>query len=414
MINNALIIDNDIRLASRIQNNLESNLDFNCKIINDPDSIKDYDDLDKYNVYIIRHNSKNSELINKLTDDEKIVIVLTSKDDDKTREEILKYSATDYILINSNSKGNVVLNTLQRVIENKNFNIMLVDDSKIIIHTLSILLDAQNLNYITFTDGEKAWSYLEDTKSKKVDLIISDYEMPNMNGYELLKRVRAKFQMEDLPMLILSGTENTNMIAKFLKAGANDYIPKPFFNEEFIARVSNTLKTLTMFRKIKNMATTDFLTGLHNRSYFYEAGTTILKLSRRNKQGMSITMIDIDNFKKFNDTYGHEVGDRALKHVANILNESIRESDICVRFGGEEFVILLTNCTHEKAMEVMHSICKKVAETELIIDIKLKLTVTISAGVTSKIDELDNMLKTADDYMYKAKQNGKNQAYSEE
>ena len=302
MVHTALIVDNDIRLTTKIESNMENNLDFTCTVINDLDFTEEYSKYAPFGVYIIRHSAKNAQLINNLTDEEKIVIVLTSRDDDKTRQEILKYSATDYIVVNNSSRGDVVVSTVKRIINNQSFNIMIVDDSNVILATLSILLETQNLNYIKFSDGQEAWNYLEDPESKDIDLIISDYEMPNMNGYELVKRVRTKFKIEDLPILVLSGTENTNMIAKFLKAGANDYIPKPFLNEEFIARVSNTLSISTMFKKIKEMATTDFLTGLHNRTYFYDAGTTILKQSKRNKQGMSICMIDIDNFKKFNDT----------------------------------------------------------------------------------------------------------------
>jgi len=415
MLNTALIIDNDTRLLDKLRVNIQDNLKMSCKVMDNFDEKKEtYEDLGAYGVYIIRHNSKNKKLINYLIDEEKIVIVLTARDDEKTRKEILAYCATDYIVTNSSSNSDMVVNTIQRIKENTNLTVMIVDDSSLILNTLAILLETQNLNFIKFVDGEKAWNYLNNSKSNKIDLIISDYEMPNMNGYELVKKVRTKFNIEELPVLILSGTENTDMIARFLKAGANDYIPKPFINEEFLARVSNTLDIVRMFKKIKNMATTDFLTGLHNRIFFYETGLQVLKLTKRHKDPMSISMIDIDNFKKFNDTYGHEVGDRALKHVAKTLSDSVRESDICVRFGGEEFVVLLPNCANKQAMRIMQNVCKKIEESKLIIDDNLELTVTISAGVTSVIDDLDNMLNKADTFMYKAKENGKNQAYSDE
>jgi len=414
MTNSALIIDNDIRLTSKIMHALEDELDYTCTVINDLDHTDGYDNIGPFSVYIIRHCQQNIELINHLTDDDRMVIVLTNRDDEKTREEIIKYAATDYLVINSNSKINVIIHTVRRIMENKNFNIMIVDDSKVILNTLTILLDSQNLNHTRFSDGAQAWKYLQDPKSDKVDLIISDYEMPNMNGYELVKRVRTKFNMEDLPVLILSGTENLNMIAKFLKAGANDYIPKPFINEEFIARISNTLSVLSLFRKIKDMATKDFLTGLYNRAYLFDVGEQMIKLAKRNKQDISLCMIDIDNFKSFNDTYGHEVGDRALKHLSSNLEDSTRESDICIRHGGEEFVLVLANCSHEEAMKIMTNICKKVEASKIILDDKKELTLTISAGVTTKLDTLDNMLIVADEYMYYAKNNGKNQAYSKE
>ena len=129
---------------------------------------------------------------------------------------------------------------------------MIVDDSSLILNTLSILLDTQNINYVRCKNGVEAWEYINNSDSKGIDLVISDYEMPKMDGYELAKRIRSKYPKEDLPLLILSGTEENAMISKFLKAGVNDYIPKPFINEEFINRVSNTLTMLEMHRALKD------------------------------------------------------------------------------------------------------------------------------------------------------------------
>jgi diguanylate cyclase (GGDEF)-like protein len=203
------------------------------------------------------------------------------------------------------------------------------------------------------------------------------------------------------------------MISRFLKIGANDYIPKPFTNEELIARVSNTLTISEMFKKINNMAMTDYLTGLHNRAYFYQAGDHLLAVSKRGNYPLSLCMIDIDNFKSLNDKYGHDVGDQALIHVANIMQKTLRKSDIIVRFGGEEFIILLSNCSHDQAYETMQKITDLVYDSTFITNNGEKLKISISSGLTSQIDTLDKMVAKADSYMYKSKENGKNQVYSE-
>jgi len=277
-----------------------------------------------------------------------------------------------------------------------------------------MLLDSQNINHIQCHDGAEAWKYLQDPTSKKIDLVVSDYEMPQMNGYDLVKKIRSKYSFDELPVLILSGTENTYMICRFLKAGANDYIPKPFINEEFIGRVSNALTVVDMFNEIKNMAMTDQLTGLHNRMYFYDAGVKIYEGAKRANNPIAIAMIDIDNFKSINDTYGHEVGDQALKHVSKTIKKSLRRSDVFVRFGGEEFVILLPNTPHDQAMKVTKKVCSLVEKEHLTLDDGTTLTITISIGVTSEVVDIDKMLEKADHYMYTAKQNGKNRVYSEE
>ena len=366
-----------------------------------------------FDIYLIRRNKENIRLINILTSHSKLVIILTNSDDDKVIEEIVSYGATDYI-VTSNRNDKIDINVIKRIMKNSTFKVMVVDDSELVLKKLSYVLDSQNLKNIGFLDGEEAWSYLNNPDSDKIDLVIVDYKMPKMNGYELTLKIRSKFNIEHLPILILSAVDNPNTISKFLRAGANDYIPKPFVHEEFIARVSNTLSMLSLFNEVKNMANTDYLTGLNNRIYFYSTVPKILIRSKRNKEPLSIVMIDIDNFKLLNDKYGHSVGDKALKQVSIILKESVRESDECIRFGGEEFLIVLPNCPHYKAMEVMQKATKNISSSILTVDDKIALNITISSGVTSHIDELDKMIACADAYMYKAKEKGKNLVYSGE
>ena len=408
--NTVLIIDTDTRYTDKLKSKLENNLDVSCKIISSCDNIKD---VESYDIYFIRINHKNEEIIDKLTDNDKLVVLLTDDDNDYTRDIIHKSGASDYILTNKSSKGNVALRIANRLINNSEITVMIIDDSPVILCTLSILLETQNLNYIKCVDGQEAWNYLNNPITPNVDLIITDYEMPKMDGYEFTKLVRTRFPMEELPILILSGTQDTLMIAKFLKVGANDYIPKPFSNEEFIARLSNTLNILDMFKKIRNMAMTDHLTGLHNRSYFYQAGEQLLSVSKRSSSPITLCMIDIDNFKSINDSFGHGIGDKALKHVSNTIKKTIRASDILVRFGGEEFIVLLSNCGSTQAYQVANNIVKAISNSIFYLDDDNKLQITISAGLSKESTSLETMVLEADKSMYKAKENGKNQVFIE-
>ena len=249
MFKKALIIDNDTRHIDTLKQKLITDINLKSDIIDSLNSLSSIDNINTYDIFFIRYHDKTKELIDKLSDDDEKVIILTNKYDDNIREEILAMGVSDYIITDNNSRGDIASNLVKRLFDNSNLRVMIVDDSSLILNTLTILLDTQNLNYVRCKNGQEAWDYISKSESKKVDLVISDYEMPEMNGYELTKRIRSKYNKETLPILMLSGTEENSMIAKFLKAGVNDYIPKPFINEEFINRVSNTLTLLELLRK---------------------------------------------------------------------------------------------------------------------------------------------------------------------
>ncbi|MDQ7042756.1 MAG: diguanylate cyclase [Sulfurimonas sp.] len=411
MFKKILIVD-DTRLNTSLQTSIENSHTSNVTLVKDLE--EKIEDLLSYDLCIIRLDDKTDELIKELTHNDKFVILMTQYDNKETREKILSYHTSDYVITNSRASVEFVCKIVNRLASNADKTILLVDDSKLVLTQISILLSLQNLKCVQCSNGEEAWQYINNTNSKKIDLIITDYEMPKMNGYDLVKNIRTKYTFEELPVLVVSGSDNTYMISRFLKVGANDYIPKPSINEEFIGRINNSLLIAGMFTKIKNMAMTDQLTGLHNRLYFYEAGVKIMHNITRAGQKSALAMIDIDNFKSVNDTYGHEAGDKALIHVAHTMKKALRRSDVLVRFGGEEFVILLPNCSHDQALKVMQKVCDLVASSPVYIGNDINLNITISIGVTSAVDDVDRMLETADKYMYEAKQTGKNRVVSQD
>jgi diguanylate cyclase (GGDEF)-like protein len=413
MFQNILIIDNDTIFAKNTKSNLEKSINTKVQIVNF-DDIKDDKETENYSLYIIRLDNKTDKIIKKLSLNKKIIIITTNKDDEENRKKILSYNVTDYMITDINLKVDLITNIVKRLINNSHKTVMSVDDSKLVNSKISLLLQTQNLNHIHFYDGKEAWEYLNHPSSKKIDLVIADYEMPNMDGYDLVENIRAKYSLEELPILVLSISKKSCIISKFLKAGANDFITKPFINEEFTARIANTLTLLDMYNKAKNMAMTDYLTGLHNRAYFYATGKKALDISKRTNHPISIGMIDIDNFKKINDTYGHDAGDKVLVHVANTIKKMLRRSDIFVRFGGEEFVIMLPNCPLDQAHNIMDKIRKVVAKSAVNLDNDILINITISVGVSSKMDTLDEMIKKADKYMYIAKKSGKNRVCSQD
>jgi len=407
MDNSILIIDNDTRYVDKVLSSLNDTLKISADTMSNLDKLDISESLDDYDIFIIRYSSQTKSTIKLLCDEEKLVIILASRDTDDIYNGIHKYSFSDYIFTSESKDISIMTNMINRLLQNMKMKALVVDDSKLSRDTLEIMLQRQGLECVTCNDGQEAYDYLINPESQKIDIVIADYEMPKLDGYMLTKMLRTKFLYQELPILILSGTQNTKIIASFLKIGANDYIPKPFINEEFIARLSNTLNTLNMFRSIKSMALTDHLTGLHNRAYLYEVGTKTIDIMKRNNSEVSLGMCDIDNFKAINDTYGHDFGDKALKLVAQAVNNSLRNSDICARFGGEEFIFILPDCPIPKAQDIAKKVCKSVEDLVFKREDK-KIKLTISIGLCSEVSEINTMITTADSLMYEAKEGGKN------
>jgi len=163
-------------------------------------------------------------------------------------------------------------------------------------------------------------------------------------------------------------------------------------------------------RYLEELASKDALTKLYNRRYFREIGVTLLHLAQREKQDFSVIMLDIDNFKQVNDTYGHDVGDLVLQGIATVMQKCARESDIVARFGGEEFILILPKTPKEGAITLAKKVCKNIEETKIVYP-NGELFVTVSVGVSSLNigDDLDAIIKRADNALYIAKENGKNQ-----
>jgi diguanylate cyclase (GGDEF)-like protein len=196
--------------------------------------------------------------------------------------------------------------------------------------------------------------------------------------------------------------------SKFLKIGANDFINKPFTKEELVCRVNNSIESLEYIETISDMANTDFLTGARNRRSFFKEVNAYMEDNEDSANQFAVAMIDIDHFKKVNDTYGHDAGDVAIKELARIIKENIKGSDVVARFGGEEFCIFLKNIDKSSAVELFVRLRLKIANNLIVIDDK-KIQYTVSMGVTFSCDDgVDEMINQADMALYNAKNAGRN------
>lgn len=267
-------------------------------------------------------------------------------------------------------------------------------------------------------DGEQAWTVLQEKED--IELVITDLDMPKLNGYELLKRIRSSrvSRIASIPVIVVTGAEDTKAIAQAFELGANDFIPKNADKVEIRARVRAHHNLALLIheleesrRSLNAQANTDALTRLTNRrSFFLRAGEAI-ELMRRHRQPFSVLMIDVDHFKSINDTYGHQCGDQVLIQVAEILGNNIRTNDILARIGGEEFAIAAPY-SNRLAAVVLAERLRKAVESAVFLNNDVRVPITISIGVAAQDKNLpvtiDQLLARADARLYIAKRRGRN------
>lgn len=285
--------------------------------------------------------------------------------------------------------------------------ILIVEDEVINIHSLSRILRGTARLCFAKT-GKQA---LELAEKLAVEMVLLDIMLPDINGFEVCKELKNNPATAKCTVVFVTALDSDEEEAHGLRMGAMDYIKKPFNPTIVRERVQNLLNLTLAYRELEELSTTDFLTGVFNRRYFMEIATTELKRHQRHGKITSILMLDIDHFKDVNDTYGHSVGDQALRHLVRICRDNLREEDIFARYGGEEFCALLPETDASTAKEVAERLRYNIESTPMELD-KHLLHMTVSIGL-SGIDarqetDIEPWLERADQAMYRAKEQGRN------
>ncbi|WP_439814291.1 diguanylate cyclase [Zavarzinia sp. CC-PAN008] len=330
-------------------------------------------------------------------------IVFTSRYSDDMRERLISYNVLDYVVKDNPSSLSYLVDLIGRLYRHQGETVLLVDDSAVARqHTMSFLRTYQ-LNVIEAKNGREGLAQLE--AHPEVRLVITDYHMPDMDGIEMIKAMRRTHDHDRLAIIGVSSAGSRTVSARFLKNGANDFIIKPFLPEEFFCRIMQNFRMIDMAETMRVQASTDFLTGLHNRRFFFEAGAQLLDAKRRGGTPIAVAVMDIDGFKQVNDRHGHDTGDRVLRAVADTLRAALRSGDIVARYGGEEFAILAAGVKAADAPAFFERIREKVSATVVP---GLPLRVTASFGVQcSQSLSLNAMLEAADRALYGAKSQGR-------
>jgi diguanylate cyclase (GGDEF)-like protein len=282
---------------------------------------------------------------------------------------------------------------------------------------LGDLLTFDGYNVQTARSGESA---LKRVQESHPDLILLDIVMPGMDGFEVCERLKADSKTSDIPVVFVSSMTNTESKVKGFKSGGVDYINKPFQHAEILVRI-NTHITMLRLRKdlemrnaeLERLASTDYLTKLYNRRRFFLTAEKMFTESIRAGYPISITLIDLDHFKRVNDTYGHMTGDQVLIHAAHLIRNGCRENDMAARYGGEEFAILHPNIDKLAAAQIVEEIRNNVEVTPYVSETD-EIVLTLSAGIVDKesctnCPRVDDIFASADKALYRAKDRGRNQ-----
>jgi two-component system cell cycle response regulator len=296
-------------------------------------------------------------------------------------------------------------------------SVLIIDDSVAVREQIIRTIESSALfnRYYEAEDGLEGFKKL---LSSPVDVILCDLEMPRIDGFKFLSMLKARPDLQNIPVIILTGMNDRERKIKGLELGANDYVTKPFDNEELVARVKVHLKLKKLQDELVRsnellleLSNTDHLTGLFNRRYMMEALDKEVQRSIRKGGTLSLIMLDIDHFKRVNDEFGHLQGDSVLQMVALHLQKELRSYDCAARYGGEEFVAILPDSSLKDAIFVADRIRLAVQNIRFN-GPPAKLRLTASLGVASFSPEhsssVDGFIKLADDALYRAKATGRN------
>ena len=298
--------------------------------------------------------------------------------------------------------------------------IAIVDDDRAIRNLLRLYLKRSGYSVLEFTTGEEARQRLPKTQW---DLAVLDRRLPDMDGIDLANELKSDPALRNRFVIMLTGESDQDDKIEGLDQGADDYMTKPFHAPELMARVRAGLRIVELQndliaanRRLERLSITDGLTDLHNHRHFQDELARHFSESARYERPLSLALIDLDFFKKVNDTYGHAVGDQVLKTVARIFSESIRSTDLAARYGGEEFAVIMPETAMEDALSFAEKIRSMVEQTVVTTD-QADVRVTVSIGISSAphpdIHTPKDLIEEADSALYRAKEGGRNQVMAE-
>lgn len=335
-------------------------------------------------------------------------IALTGAYGDGLRASLNKKRVVDYIPKGSVNAYEYTVGLAGRVQKNYHTSMLIVDDSLSARALYKHMSELLRFRVFTANDGKEALEVLK--QHPEISLMLTDYAMPEMDGYELTAKARSKYSKDKLAIIGISAVSDEEVSSNFLKCGANDYLSKPFSYQEFLCRIHQNMDMLDLIQANRDAAQRDFLTGLYNRRYFFEAANQIYAHAKKKKYELVAAMIDLDFFKRINDKYGHDCGDLVIKHFASLLEKQFGV-DLIARVGGEEFAVLLDEVKPNDARKLFEEL-RMAVKNSVVESVAARISYTISVGLSDQLGEtIDDLIKGADIALYKAKNNNRDQVF---
>ncbi len=299
--------------------------------------------------------------------------------------------------------------------------VLIAEDENISRMVLAKALANHGYEVLQAHDGQEAWDIFQKEK-KDIYVAILDWQMPEMDGLELCQKIKDASLSHYVYVIFLTGKKDIDSIVEGLETGADDYLPKPFDRRELLSRLKVGLRLIEFEKalreaneKLHTLAITDGLTGISNRRGILERLRSEISRAGRENSTFCLIMLDIDHFKKVNDTYGHSAGDEVLVEVVNRIKSALRPYDVIGRYGGEEFVVGISKAGSKISRVIAERFRTCICERPFQIE-GGKIDVSISSGVVDFMPSRDNdindlleaMIKAADIALYKAKEAGRN------
>lgn len=276
--------------------------------------------------------------------------------------------------------------------------ILIVDDNVEVLNSTKELLEQVGYSVICCHSGEDALDFLNENR---VDLVLLDINMPNLNGFEVCLRIRQRFALDDLPIIFLTSREDTDSITKGFHSGASDFISKNAISDILLARVNVHIRLSRALRHLRDISLTDEMTGCFNRRHGVYSLREWFSRSHRYGNQFALIYFDINGLKVVNDRYGHQAGDLMLRSVVNAVKGSLRESDLLFRMGGDEFMVICAETDKKGAFSCVERMEKAVNEI-IIVDQKVSFAYGV-AHSSEDYPDMDDMLHSADVSMYECK-----------
>jgi two-component system, cell cycle response regulator len=353
------------------------------------------------------------------------VIFITGNDSVEGRRKGFESGGADFIA-KPFTEGDVlraVNNLLIPETRLKGMTALAIDDSPLARNIVRKYLVSIGVVVHEASDGLEGYAKIQEM-GRNLDIVITDFMMPGIRGDELCFKVRKELNLPDLPIVVLSGVKDSDAILQMFRAGATDYMIKPFIKEELLGRITAHLENRMLHSKLqtkiyeldemnqvlRKTATVDSLTGLYNRKYFLERLDEAVSRLHRYQHNMTLIIMDLDHFKDINDNFGHQTGDRILQRIASLIQKAVRRADFTARLGGEKFGILAPGTDQEgakmltkKLLRIVTSGRYNIKGTEVRLSACIGVT-SLSEGDTMNTEQVFQKTETR---LLKAKSHGK-------